>query len=156
MEVSICDFALRLACGAVYKNGTPPVTHIVCTSISDARSKMLSYGRPPTKPLSFLQWTTLKYINNSIKFTLDTSDKFYTNINTHKALIDEMRDIRNHIAHRTSSTSTKYYAQLNSLYGGNPKITVGAFLLSTIRNTPSNIEKYLLSVPVILHDISKG
>lgn len=154
IEFSISEFALKLASGATYKNGTAPLTLVACTSISDAHGKMISYKRK--QPLRYLEWTTLKKIETTIKFTLDLSDKFYTNIATHISLIDEMRDVRNHIAHRNAGTAAKYYKQLQLIYGGNPKLTIGAFLMSTVRHPISNLERYIKSTPVILHDICNG
>lgn len=154
LESNICDVALRLACGTPYKSGTLPIRLINCLTIGDANFKMLSHGR--RRPRPYLKWTYLSGIQDSIEHVLDLNDHFFVNINNHISLIDEMRDIRNHIAHRTSGTAVKYYNQLNSIYNANLRLPIGAFLTSKSRNPQSNIERYLLSMPIILHDISKG
>jgi hypothetical protein len=154
LETAIGDVALKLACGALYKNGNAPSRLVSCSSISDAHGKMLSHGR--RHPLRYLKWTNLTDIRTSIQNILDIRDSFYVNIDSNISLIDEMRDVRNHIAHRNSGTAIKYYRQLAIIYGGRLRIPVGAFLNSTVRHTTSNINRYLLSVPIILDDITKG
>jgi hypothetical protein len=154
LELSISEMALRLSCGAPYKNGVSPITLVACTNISDANTKMISYNR--RTPIRFLKWTSVSEVEKTIKYTLDLRDRFFVELTNHNSLFEEMRHVRNHIAHRNSGTAVQYYNQLHLLYGGNLRLSVGTFLTSTVRNNPSNIRKYLISVPIILHDISKG
>lgn len=154
LENAICEIALKLSCGAVYKNGVLPSTHIKCTTINDATAKMISYNR--IKPLRFLKWTKKEDIKDSIKKVLNLSDSFYLNIRTHSLLLDEMRDVRNHIAHRNTGTARKYYEVVRSTYSANIKIPVGAFLISTVRHPMPNIQRYIISTKVILNDITNG
>src|ERR1700737_2490115 len=155
LETVIGEMALKFACGALYRNGNSPNTHISCSSMGDATSKMLSHNRG-NKPMQYLKWTNARDIKKSIKYTLDVGDKFYANVQNHSSLIDEMRKIRNHVAHRNSGTARDYYQVLRVTYGGNPKIPIGAFFTFKSRNPIPNINRYLLSVPVILNDISNG
>ena len=67
-----------------------------------------------------------------------------------------MRIVRNHIAHKSTNTRNAYFDLLTTIYGGNPRIVAGAFLSSTTRHTRSNIERYFLSINVILNDITNG
>jgi hypothetical protein len=154
LEDSISEIAFKLACGAIYTNGNAPIILIPCRSMLNAHNLMLSHNR--TTPLRYHQWTKADLIKKSIKHVLSTSDSFYSNIQNHSALINEMRQVRNHIAHRTASTKTKYYSVLSSIYGGNPRLTTGAFLTSTSRHTLSNIDRYISSTQIILNDITKG
>jgi hypothetical protein len=154
LELSVSEIALRLSCGAPYKNGVNPRILVSCSSIQDAQVKMLTYNR--RQPIRYLKWTSVNDVEKTIRHTLDIRDRFFVELNNHNSLFEEMRHVRNHIAHRNSGTAAKYYTQLQLLYGGNLRLSMGAFLTSTLRNTPSNIEKYLISVPIILDDISKG
>lgn len=156
LEMTICEIALKLACNAPYKNGSLPLTLVTCKTIKDAHFKMLTHKRGGKKKLLYLKWTNSKNIEKNIQFTLDLTDKFFTYITYHSSLIDEMRSVRNHIAHRNSNTASKYYNQLQLIYGGNLRLHLGAFLTSTKRHSLSNLERYLISVPVILHDITNG
>lgn len=155
LETTIGEIALKLACGAVYKNETAPLTQVVCSSINDANGKMLTHNRGRSN-LRWLKWTNENDIEKSIKHVLVLTDKFFVAVQNHASLIDEMRIVRNHIAHRNSGTARQYYQVLHAIYTGNLKIAMGAFLISTTRHTLPNIKRYLISVPVILQDLSNG
>jgi hypothetical protein len=154
LEHAISEFAFKFACGALYQNGNSPRVHRLCTSIQDANSQMLSYGR--RNPLSYHRWTKDNLIQKSIQNILDITDAYFSQIQIHANAINEMRIVRNHIAHKSANTKREYYQLLTSLYGGNPRITAGAFLTSTSRHSRANIDKYVLLTNVILNDISNG
>lgn len=155
LETTLGEVALKLACGALYKNGIAPLTHITCTSIRDAENKMATFGRG-RNAIRFLKWNQESDVEKMIRFVLVLTDAYFVNIQNHAVLIDEMRNIRNHIAHRNRGTARNYYQVLRNIYTSNIKITMGAFLNSTARNAIPNIQRYLTSTPIILHDITKG
>jgi hypothetical protein len=154
LEHSISEFAFKFACGALYRNGNSPRVLRLCNSIQDANSQMLSFGR--RNPLAYHRWTKDNLIQKSIQNVLDISDSYFLQIQIHANTINEMRIVRNHIAHKSANTKREYHNLLTSLYGGNPRITAGAFLTSTTRHTRANIDKYVLATNVILNDISNG
>lgn len=154
LEHSISEFAFKFACGAAYRNGNRPRVHRVCRSLQDANTQMLSYGR--RNPLPYHRWTKDNLIQKSIQNVLDITDSFFSQIQVHSNLIDEMRIVRNHIAHKSANTKREYYTLLTNLYGGNPRITAGAFLTSTTRQPRANIDKYIIATNIILNDISNG
>ncbi len=154
LEYYFAEIAYKLACGTTYRNGNVPVFHIRCTSLQDAHSKMLSYNRRNPKP--FLKWTMERFIEDSIKTVLNLSDHYFAKIQIHASEIDEMRIVRNHIAHRSNSTRYDYINLLRTLYGANPNLSIGAFLTSTSRNPISNISKYIRTSQIILAEITSG
>jgi len=153
-ESSVQDIAYKLACGALYRNGTNPLVLTPCNNLMDAHHKMLSHQRG--RPLPYLKWTTSRYINDSIKFVLDPTDSFYTTILSNSSALEEMRIVRNQIAHRTKSTKNAFDTVLVNRYGANPRLSMGAFLTSTTRHTPSNITRYVQEMTIILNDITFG
>jgi len=153
-ESSTQDIAYKLACGALYRNGTSPLVLTPCRNLMDAHHKMLSHRR--RRPLPYLKWTTSTYINDSIKFVLDPTDSFYRMILSNSSALDEMRIVRNQIAHRTASTKGAFDTVLVNRYGANPRLSMGAFLTSTTRHTPSNIARYVQEMTIILNDITFG
>lgn len=155
LEFSIADIACKLACGALYRDGTNPLVLHPCHNISHASAQMLSFGRG-RNPLRFLQWTKADLIEKSIRNVLDINDNFNRYVQLNAALINEMRIVRNHVAHKTASTRNDYYQLLSTIYSLNPRINIGPYLTSTTRHARSNINKYLLSVPIILNDLTKG
>lgn len=154
LESTIAEVAFKLACGALYRNGNAPLVHRPCKSMQDASSNMLTFSR--RKPLMYHRWTKSSFIKDSIEHILNLSDSFYSNIQIHGNLINEMRIVRNHIAHKSNSTRQDYNQLLQQLYGGNPKLNVGTFLTSTSRHARPNIDKYIASTTIILNDITNG
>lgn len=154
LEATISEVAFKLACGALYQNGTAPRILRPCCSIQDAHATMLNHNRP--RPLQYHRWTKASLVKESIEHVLDVTDTFFVNIQYHGTLINEMRIVRNHIAHKTTSTKNEYNQLLSRTYGGNPRLTVGAFLTSTSRNPLANIDRYISTTRIILNDITKG
>lgn len=154
LDATISEVAIKLACGATYRNGTNPLILEQCRSTLDAYSKMLAFNR--RRPLRYLQWTKATFVRDSIEHVLDITDHYYRNIQNHSLLINEMRIVRNQIAHNSSSTKAEYTTLLRSRYGGNPKLTMGAYLTSTNRNPICNIDRYIASTRIILNDITSG
>lgn len=154
LETTISEVAFKLACGALYRNGNSPLVITQCRSIQDAHSAMLNYNRQ--RPLQYHRWTKASFVRKSIENVLDLSDSFFVNVQNHGTLIDEMRIVRNHIAHRSSSTRTEYNQLLSRTFGGNPRLNVGPFLTSTSRNPLANIDRYILSTRIIINDITNG
>ncbi len=61
---------------------------------------MLALGRPT--PLRYLKWTKASYVRESIEHVMDTGDRFFTEVRNYGSLINELRIVRNHVAHRTA------------------------------------------------------
>lgn len=154
LEGTLSEFSFKLGCGATYTNGSRPrLVSGPYKSMQAVQSAMKSVGR--TKAIE-LKWTKANFVENSVKHVLDTNDSFMRNVNAHGMLINEMRIIRNHIAHRNHSTSSQYRQLLNQKFGANPKLTVGAYLVSTRRNPRNMINSYLLSTPILLRTFIQG
>jgi len=154
LEATISEIAFKLACGALYRNGNAPLILRPCRSIQDAHAAMLNYNRP--RPLQYHRWTKASFIRESIEHIINTTDSFYVNVQNHGNLINEMRIVRNHIAHKSNSTRNEYNQLLSRTYGGNPRLIVGSFLTSNSRNSLANIDRYIASARIILNDITNG
>jgi len=152
-EQAVREFALKLACNAAYRNGNFPRLHHRCRSLDDAFDKMAVLGRP--KPVQ-LKWTKAKYVRESVQHVLDVTDRFTLEIRNHGTVINEMRIVRNHVAHRTPSTRREFGKVVRRRYGAAAKLTPGSYLVSTKRHAQSNIKRYLLSVRALLNVVSSG
>ncbi|MEQ1621004.1 MAG: hypothetical protein ABL919_06330 [Methylococcales bacterium] len=84
------------------------------------------------------------------------NEKFITNAQIHGALIDQMRKVRNVLAHNTSSAKADFSEVVRQIYGANIKLTAGAFLCSTRRSPVCNLSRYIASTRIVLSDIAKG
>ena len=153
LENSIKNIALKLACKASYKNGVIPNPIVVCNSLADAENKFKNYNR--RRPVN-LKWTKASYINNSIQHIIPGNENFPVRINNFSNQINEMRIVRNHIAHRTSSTRIGYKTVIFSTFGAYLKIQTGAFLTSTKRIRIAKIDEYIRVSKIILNDITNG
>lgn len=153
LEYTIRETATRLACGVPYRNGVSP-THIIhlCSSLSDAINNFKSYKRSHTK--QYLQFTNVSQTNDSIKNIIDSSEPFRIKLGQYGVQIEEMRKLRNHIAHRTSSTIQDFKNVIRQRYGANMRIKPSAFLISTKRQPRPIIIEYLTITKVIIRDIT--
>jgi hypothetical protein len=124
--------------------------------MDDAHSKMLTHGRRRNRRPRYLQWTKADFIRDSIQYVLDLGNPYNRNIQNYSILINEMRVVRNHIAHRLTSTRQAYNTELARLYGANIRLPVGAYLASTTRHPISNMNRYIQSMKIILDDITNG
>ena len=152
-EQTTKEFALKLACNGTYRNGDFPRIHHQCKSLEDAADQMAIFGR--AKPVQ-LKWTKARYVRESVQHVLDVTDRFTSEIRNHGTLINEMRIVRNHVAHRTESTRREFAKVVRRQYGAAAKLTSGSYLVSTKRHAQSNIRRYIKSVRALLNVISHG
>ncbi len=71
-------------------------------------------------------------------------------------MIDEMRIVRNHIAHRASSTYQDYKTVIFRIFGASLRIQPGAFLTSTKRLPRPKIIDYISISKIIVNEITCG
>ncbi|OHD90957.1 hypothetical protein [Sulfuricurvum sp. RIFCSPLOWO2_12_FULL_43_24] len=154
LEDSIAQIAFKLAAGASYTNGLSPTLTTRASNVTAARALFLQHGRP--KPIINLKWTQAKHISDSVKYVIPTTEKFIENVRIHGRILNEMRIIRNVLAHNSTSAKIDFKAMIRQIYGAQVPVTTGAFLTSTRRISTSNLEKYLLSTKIILNDMTKG
>jgi len=153
-EDSVAEIAYKLASGAVYANGGHPALASQAVSMVGARGLFLSHGR--IKPVQNLKWTKSKYIQESVQHVISTADPFISSAQRNGNIIDEMRKVRNVLAHNTTSARTEYKKVIRQAYGANVHIVPGAFLSSTRRTTVCNLDRYLLSAKIVLVDMVSG
>jgi hypothetical protein len=153
-EHSVSEIAFKIASGAIYLNGKTPVLASQAGSIVGARSLFLNYGR--RSPRQNLQWTKSKYIRESVEHVISTTDPFINASNRNGIIIDEMRKIRNILAHSSKKAREDYKSLIRITYGANLNITPGAFLSSTKRSHICNLERYLGLTKIILQDMASG
>ena len=154
LENCVREVSVRVACGVSYKNGVVSSPIIKCTSIQDALNRFKSEGRK--KPLSYLRFTNVKYANQSIEHIINSSEPIRVKLLKYGVQFEEMRKVRNHIAHRYKNTYIEYESVIANRYGANLKLKPSVFLTSTKRQSKAIIEEYLITVKVIIDDITNG
>lgn len=153
-EDTVAEIAFKIASGAVYLNGKKPILTTKAGSVAGARGLFLSHGR--TKPIQNLKWTKSKYIKESVQYVIAITDPFINSAQRNGNIIDEMRKVRNHLAHNTTSAKEEFKNVIRLTYGANIRITSGAFLSSTKRTPICNLERYLSSTKILLSDMISG
>jgi hypothetical protein len=145
--------AIKVVCGAKYVDGSSPVQLVRCRNSGDAVIHMLRHAR--RTPLVYLKWTNQRDIRKNIRHVLDPLDNFYTVINNHGPLIDEMRRVRNHIAHRSSGTRREFKPVVVNYYGAYVRSVTPGVLLFSRRWNPPIIEQYIRKARIIIKDLIK-
>lgn len=155
--------ALKLLTNSAYCDASVPTRlRSVFRSMASASSAVRSARRPAVR---YLKWTTL----NDFQLNLATFLPNVEHLLTERAVLDpvmeDMRHIRNHIAHATKSTGTKFGQVVQKIYPAQPKgISAGKLLLSQKRafvGAPGHgrqrvIEQYLLWSKVALKTLTKS
>ena len=153
-EDSVAEIAYKLASGAAYANGGLPTLTSQAGSMAGARGLFLNHGR--AKPVQNLKWTKSKYIRESVQHVISATDPFIGSAQRNGNIIDEMRKVRNVLAHNTTSARTDYKKVVRQAYGANVHIVPGAFLSSTRRTAVCNLDRYLSSTKLVLVDMISG
>ena len=129
LETCMREVSIRIACGVPYRNGIASHPIVLCTNKAEAIEKFHTEGR--SRRATYLQFSNVRNI-------------------------EEMRKVRNHIAHHTQSTLSDYKQVIRTRYGANLKIKPGAFLISTKREPRALIETYYQTVKIIIDDVTTG
>lgn len=154
LEDFVRTVACKIACGARYRNGSPSNPITLCKSMDDAMNKFKTVGRKTAK--QNLHFTNVSNTNEAIKHVIGATEPFRAKLQRFGVEFDEMRVIRNHIAHSNNSTRKGYKMIIQRRYGASHRIKIGSFLVSTKRNPKAFIEQYLIDVRVIIKEISVG
>jgi hypothetical protein len=151
VEKAIESITIKILCGAKYVDTSQPLVLINASSAAEARYNMMNVGR--ARPLFYLKWTQVAVIKKNIKYLIDPTDAFIRTLDSYNSEIEEMRHVRNHIAHGTSSTRAKYKPVVRGYYGAYlNSITPGTLLLSP-RWVPPLIDRYIATARIFIRDI---
>jgi hypothetical protein len=155
-EAALANFAYKLTCGALFPDGSADVILMPARSLDSARVSMQLEGGARTVPKSYLKWTKVKFIGESIKGVLDPSCHYYETCQRFGSSIAEIFEIRNHAAHKNKSSRAGYQKWVKQQYGQERNIQLGYFLLSTNFVSVPNIVRYITTIKIIVDDIAKG
>ena len=151
---SFASTAKKIVSGATYVDGTHPLILCRARSTAAAFDSMCTKGRP--KPKRMLNWAKVADIKDNTKYVIDPSDHFIKTIDQHSLFINEMRVVRNRIAHN-NDTSRKHYRKVVLRYYGAElnSVSPGVLLLSP-RQTPSIVEQYLHKSKALMKALVKA
>jgi hypothetical protein len=124
---------LKLLRGAPYLDGSK--AQLLCAAFRSqdaAKKHMLMLGRK-SKPRYYLEWTTLAKTLANLNGVMSPADHFISTRTLHDGVYENIRGVRNHIAHGTASTKAHYTAIVQGVYASHMGISPAKFLLSQRR-----------------------
>lgn len=150
----VASMATKLICGANYVDGSAPTILAPAKSAISARSNMSVVGR--SKPRHNLSWSTVSEIKENIKFVVAPTEHFIDVLDHHGTFVDEMRRVRNRIAHNNPQARKNYRIIVQRHYGAFlNSVTPGTLLLSA-RRSPPLLNQYLTKTKILLKQIAKA
>jgi hypothetical protein len=154
-ERAIESIAAKLVCGAKYADGVVPVITHAATTIDDALTHMRTVGR--AKPKGLLKWNRASEITGNVRYVMAGSEHFCIACRNHSARINEIRMVRNHIAHNNSGTRAEYAMVVARRLGAAPLRLPrpGVFLLRQFTPGTPLLLEYVVTLGAIVRDAAK-
>ena len=153
-QEALAGIALRLACGAVYADGSAPqLLTAAARSAAGAKALYEQHGRRTTNEM---KWSKVTYINETTRHVLDANNAFLVACSANALVISEMQAVRNRIAHRNASSKKTFARVVVRYYGANlNNVSPGLFLLSS-RFRPTMLDRYIASCRVIVKTCTRS
>src|SRR3954451_1912044 len=147
--------AAKLCCGGKYGDGAKPALLHPSKSIEDALINMRTYGRK--KPKGILKWNKSKEMTGNLRHLMDAADHYCTTCRNHSGRINEMRVVRNHIAHGNAGTRAEYTKVVGRRLGGVPARLPSPGLLVQQQFTPGTmlLTEYIATMTAIVRHVAK-
>ncbi len=154
LETCIREVSSKLACGVSYRNGVDSHPTIKCKSVKDALEKFKNEGRGGKSHQ--LHFANVHQTNEAIQYIINDREPFRVKLSRYGSIYEEMRCVRNHIAHRTHSTSINYKKIVKQRYGANHRIKTSSFLISDKRDGRVRIDDYIRTIRILINEITNG
>jgi len=154
ITASFASTASKMVSGATYIDGTRPVILSPTRSQAAAFDSMRTRGR--SKPKSMLNWVKVDDIKDNTKYVIDQSEHFIRILDNHSIFIDEMRVVRNRIAHNNKRTRTEFRNVVLKYFGAKLNFVSPGWLLLSSRHKPSIVEQYLHKSKALMKALVKA
>ncbi len=153
LEEIIVSVAIKIGCGSLYIDGSMPILFVQSKSRQGAIDNMTKYRR---KKPRYLRWSPIKEIRKNVEYVIDPDEHFLKELDIYNSFIEEMRWVRNRIAHNNTTARANYRKAILRYYGGYVNsVTPGTLLLSPKQN-PVLIEQYLRKSRILVKTLVKG
>jgi len=150
---TISSLATKISCGALYVDGSRPNLAVQFKSQGAAINSMMTYKRPKPRRL---QWSQVKEIKKNVRYVIDPNEHFVNELDRHTLFVEEMRWIRNRIAHSNKIARDNYRKAVLRYYGGYVNSVTPGMLLLSPRQKPVLIEQYLKKSRILVKTLVKG
>jgi len=152
-ENLIVSVTLKLACGAIYVDKSNPTLLVRARSSQNALTLFQTLGQKKQRQL---QWSTATEIKKNIKYVIDPSDNIVKIVDRNGMFIDELRRVRNRIAHNNAKSRKNYRTVVRQHYGAFVNNVTPGILLLTPRIRPFLLEQYIKQERILAKDIVKA
>ena len=154
-ENTMTSVSVKLLCGAIYLDNTSPNINVSASTMTGANRLLKSYKRNRT--VTHLSWGSTSLARGNLKHTFDSIDPVFSAVANHGHVLNEVRHLRNHIAHRSDSSRRKFRVVVRSHYGGLKQgITPGVLLLTEAFGIPTLSEKYIRHLRVFIREVVRA
>jgi hypothetical protein len=114
---------IRYMCGAITNNGYRPRVYVSPTSLDHALKFFI------LKPRDYVEWSNGQQVIERAEMVFHDGEPYKSAIRPSLTDLDNMRLIRNAIAHRSGTSWKKFETAVRLLYGSRPRgLTPGLFL----------------------------
>lgn len=152
--------AEKIASGAIYLDNTTPQLSIrACRSRKASISIFETHNRTNRKKgLSRnLAWTTPKNVEDNVMHVIQPTDNYISIIRGYGLFINEMRLVRNRIAHNNKHTRSEYANVIVRYYGAKRNnIPPGMLLLTSRVGPPPLLNQYINRSRNLVRGLAKG
>lgn len=154
-ELAIEDMAAKIVCGARYGNGVMPIIMHNARSIDAALIAMRTVGRKRAKGI--LKWNKAAEITRNVRYVIASADSFCTACRNHGSRLNEIRIVRNHIAHGNAGTKAEFARIVSKRLGARPQRLPrpGLFVLREFTPGVPLLKEFVITLGVILRDAAK-
>jgi hypothetical protein len=154
-ESAMESIAAKLCCGGRYADGVRPFLLHASTSVEDALNNMRAFGRQ--HPKGILKWNKSDEMNGNLRYLMDSTDHYRTTCRHHSGRLNEMRIVRNHIAHANASTRREYVLVVGRRLGGVPARlpSPGLFVQRQIAPSTTILIEYIATMTAIVRDVAR-
>lgn len=154
LENTFASLTMKILSGATYLDGTPASVLFASKNSQAAEYNMKTHGRK--KAVGFLKWTKVSYIKDNVRYLVPAGEHFIVELDHHGVLIEEMRRVRNRIAHNNPGSRSNYREIVQKHYGAYlNSITPGMLLLSP-NFSPPLLSQYLSKSKILIKSMIKG
>ena len=150
----VSSVATKLACGAEYLDGTSPKLLERARSLHGARTLFQEHSRQ--RPRHQLRWSKASEIKENVRYVIDQDDNVVNVIDRNSSLIEELRRVRNRIAHNNRGSRKNYREVVRRHYGAYLNHVTPGVLLLTPRFQPLLIEQYIKQERIMVKDVGPG
>lgn len=152
LEQSLPKIYSGLVCGAPYLDGSLPKV-VVSASTPEAALKLMEKHNRKTKSKRQLKWLSAGDINANVEFLIDKADHCFALVNRYVSQLDEIRVVRNEIAHSIPQTRKQFKKIVTTRYGSAElSSSVGKYVL-TNRTGRAPIKEYAIVARTLINEL---